>query len=284
MKLKFISMAVAVGMVFFLWPQAGICQNTAGVSEWVEKIDQGSVNWTAGYIEAAGIGAPPDKSTSNINTRPMAFRAAREDACRHLSEMTKGIWVDSTSTIKDFTVESDIISTQLEGLIKGSQVVDQQYMPDGTVQVSLRIPLYGNLSQIMIPEALKKRKLTKSSQPPSVPEKAVHTGLVVDARGIGACPAMLPRIYNEAGEEIYGAFNVERESLISQGMSGYTRDLTAAQKHQRVAGNPLTVKALKTGGPGKSDLVISNDDAGKIRASVGNESFMKKCRVMIVLD
>jgi len=44
-------------------------------------------------------------------------------------------------------VESDIINTQVEGLVKGAVVVDQQYMSDGTVEVKLRMPLYGELSK-----------------------------------------------------------------------------------------------------------------------------------------
>jgi hypothetical protein len=112
----------------------------------------------------------------------------------------------------------------------------------------------------------------------------VYTGLVIDARGIGARPAMSPRIYDEDGKEIYGSANVDREYAVQQGMSGYARDLTSAQSNQRVTANPVTVKALRTGGAGKSDLVVANADAAQIRASAENASFMKKCRVMIVLD
>ena len=295
MKLRFVFMAVLVGMVF-LWAQTGFCQNTVSLSEWVEKVGQGSVNWSAGYIEAVGIGAPPDRSIGKINARPMALRAAKVDAHRNLLEITKGVQVDSRTVVKDFTVESDVVNTQVEGLIKGAQVVDQQYMSDGTVEVRLRMPLYGNLSQIMIPLSIEKRKSVQPPEPaapaPAAPAPAVtasptsvaYTGLVVDARGIGARPAMSPRIYDEDGKEVYGSANVDREYAVQQGMSGYARDLTAAQSNQRVTANSLTVKALKTGGPGKSDLIISNADAAQIRASAENASFMKKCRVMIVLD
>jgi len=44
------------------------------------------------------------------------------------------------------------------------------------------------------------------------------------------------------------------------------------------------VKGVKTQGPGRSDVVISNADAAAIRSAADNLTFMKKCRVMIVLD
>jgi hypothetical protein len=296
MKSKFMSAVVITGFLL-LFAGVGICQDKISGSEWVEKIGQGSVNWSAGYIEAVGIGAPPDKSIGKINARPMALRAAKVDAYRNLLEITKGVRVDSTTTVKDFTVESDIINTQVDGLVKGAVVFDQQYMSDGTVEVKLRMPLYGNLAQIIVPAALEKRKdlappeapVVRPPPAPAAPAPAVappvtFTGMVVDARGIQARPAMSPRIFDEDGKEVYGSANVDREYAVAQGMSGYARDLTAAQSNERVTNNPVTIKALKTSGAGKADIIISNADAQQIKASAENASFMKKCRVMIVLD
>jgi hypothetical protein len=191
-------------------------------------------------------------------------------------------------------VESDVINTQVSGLVKGAVVVDQQYMSDGTVEVRLRMPLYGNLAQIIMPLAIANPPAppAPSVPVPTAPAPAVtapaapiaYTGMVVDARGIQARPAMSPRVFDEDGKEVYGSANVDREYAVQQGMSGYARDLTAAQSNQRVTANPVTVKALKTSGPGKSDLIISNADAQQIRASAENMTFMKKCRVMVVLD
>lgn len=292
MKLRFLSVAAIIGLLF-LFTGAGICQDKISASEWTEKIGQGAVNWSAGYIEAVGIGAPPDRSIGKANARPMALRAAKVDAYRNLLEITKGVRVDSTTTVKDFTVESDVINTQVDGLVKGGVIVDQQYMSDGTVEVKVRMPLYGNLAQIMIPASIEKRKDLRPPEPPAAPAPVAaapaappmaYTGLVVDARGIAARPAMSPRIFDEDGKEVYGSANVDREYAVQQGMSGYARDLTAAQSNQRVTNSPITVKAVKTSGAGKADLVISNADAQQIRASAENASFMKKCRVMIVLD
>jgi hypothetical protein len=285
------SITVIAG-ILLLFTGAGFCQEKISMNEWVEKVGQGSVNWSAGYIEAVGIGAPADKSIGKANARLMALRAAKVDALRNLLEITKGVQVDSATSVKDFTVESDVINTQVSGLVKGAVVVDQQYMSDGTVEVRLRMPLYGNLAQIIMPLAIAKPPAAPAPSEPVAPAPAVtasaapiaYTGMVVDARGIQARPAMSPRVFDEDGKEVYGSSNVDREYAVQQGMSGYARDLTAAQSNQRVTANPVTVKALRTNGPGKSDLIISNADAQQIRASAENMTFMKKCRVMVVLD
>src|SRR5664280_810202 len=286
---------VVIISILLLFTGIGICQDKASAADVLDKVGQGSVNWSAGYIEAVGIGAPPDKYIGKSNARPMAQRAAMVDAQRNLLEITKGVQVDSATSVKDFMVESDVINTKVEGLVKGAQVVKTDYMSDGTVEVTLRMPLYGGvLAQTIMPLAIAKPPAAPAPivAAPAEPAPVItapaapvaYTGMVVDARGIQARPAMSPRVFDEDGKEVYGSANVDREYAVQQGMSGYARDLTAAQSNQRVTANPVTIKALRTNGPGKSDLIISNADAQQIRASAENMTFMKKCRVMVVLD
>jgi len=301
MKSRLMSIAVITG-ILLLFTGAGFCQDKISMNEWVEKVNQGSINWSQGYIEAVGIGAVPDRSIGKSNARPMALRAAKVDALRNLLEITKGVQVDSATSVKDFMVESDIINTKVEGLVKGAQVVKTEYMSDGTAEVTLRMPLYGGvLAQTILPPAMAKPPAPPEPAPaapspvapapvvtapvaPAPAGPAAYTGMVVDARGIQARPAMSPRVFDEDGKEVYGSANVDREYAVQQGMSGYARDLTAAQSNQRVTANPVTVKALRSSGAGKSDLIISNVDAQQIRDSAENMTFMKKCRVMVVLD
>ena len=121
--------------------------------------------------------------------------------------------------------------------------------------------------------------------PAARPALLAYTGVVVDARGIQAQPAISPRIFDENGIEIYGFVNVDREYALKQGVSGYARDLAAAQQNQRVTAKPLIVKALKTSGAGKTDFIISNADAQQIRAAETSTEFIKQwCRMIIVLD
>jgi len=293
MKSRFTSVVIIISLLL-LFTVTGICQEKVSASDCADKFGQGSINWSAGYIEAVGTGAPPEKLAGKINARPTALRAAQADAVHNLLEITKGVQVDSVTSIKDFTVGSDVVDTQVRGLVKGAEVVDQQYLPEGKAEVRLRIPLYGNLAQTIMPLAMAKPPAAPSSTG-SVPAPAVkaflapsaplvQTGIVVDARGIQARPAMLPRIFDEDGKEVYGLASVDLEYAIKNGMSGYVRDLTAAQTNQRAGANPITVKAVRISGPGKSDIIIGNADARQVRTSAEKVSFLKQCKVMIVLD
>ncbi len=294
MKSRLLAAAAIVAAMILCLAGVAVGQDKVSASEWVEQIgNKGSVNWTDGYIEAVGIGAPPQRNIGTPQARPMALRAAQVDAYRNLLEVVNGVRVDSTTTIRDFTVESDIINTQVQGMVKGAKTMKQEYLSDGTVEVTVRMPMAGNFTAVIVPRILEKRQAAPQAPVPAAPQAPaaspasggeVFTGLVVDARGIQARPAMSPRIIDEKGQEVYGSMNVEREYAVQQGMSGYARDLTAAQSNARVTNSPVSVKGLKTEGAGRSDIVIANADAERIRASGDNQSFLKKCRVMIVLD
>lgn len=295
-------LAVAVcGLLLFA--VAGFAQQGSdgkvGMSDWkniidskvTDKIgDKGMVNYEDGYIEAVGTGAPPEQYYGKPQARPMALRAAQVDAYRNLLETVQGVQIDSKTTIKDFVVESDTINTAINGMVKGAQIVKKEYMSDGTVEVTVRMPLSG-VAKAILPQAIagdkkddmKDHKPVPFSKKPA-PKDEVYTGLVVDGRGLSARPAMSPKIFDENGAEVYGTLIVKKDYAVQQGICGYARDLAAAQGNVRVTNNPLTVKAVRAQGAGMSELIITNDDAAKIRSAKDNLTFLEKCRVMVVLD
>lgn len=309
MKAKWLAVISIIVSIFFLIAPAGFCGDQKSAAEWTQLVEQiganGTVNWTTGIIEAIGIGAPPEKFFGKPQARPMALRAAQLDAYRNILEVVKGVRVSSTTLVEDYVTKSDIIRTKVDGLVKGAQIVKKEYLSDGTVEITLRMSLSGGLMLVILPEVVEVEQVEKpvaatpEAQPavpepsatapapataPTAPAKIVYTGLVVDARGIQARPAMSPKIVDENGQEVYGSMQVDREFAVQQGMSGYARELTAAQSNSRVTNNPVTIKGLRTEGPGQSNIVISNADAQTLGAAVENLTFLKQCRVMIVLD
>lgn len=289
--------------VIFLCTGIGICQDNSGgntsATDWTQVIeskvtdkvgDKGLVNYEEGYIEAVGIGAPPEQYYGKPQARPMALRAAQVDAYRNLLETVKGVQIDSTTTVKDFVVESDVINASVSGLVKGAAVINKAYMSDGTVEVTVRMQLNG-LVKAVIPQAIADDRKTdiKEHKPVAfskkrAPADEAYTGLVLDARGFKGRPAISPKIYDENGAEVYGTLIVNRKYAIEQGICGYARDVSSAQNNTRVTNNPLTVKAISAEGASMTEFKISNDDAKQIRSAKNNLNFLQKCRVMIVLD
>ncbi len=257
------------------WAQSGDVIESVGVN--------GKINWTAGTIESTGSGVPPEKYFGKPQARVMAQRSAQLEAYRNLLEVVKVIRVDTALVVKDFMSISENVRTRVEELVKGAKVVRRDYLADGTVEVTVSLSLRGDFAEMVLP-IVSPGMQSSGAAPVTQPAPNALTGLIVDARNIQARAALFPKIVDENDQDVYGFTMVDRDYVIQQGMSGYLKDLSAAQTNPKVAPNPIVVKGIKTNGPGRVSIVISNDDAQKIRASADSVAVMKKAKVIIILN
>ena len=275
----------AIVTVFVLITGSAYAQLVGTVTDVIDPVgNTGKVDWTTGVITAVGIGAPPAQPANPAQARAMAERAAQVVAYRNMLEAVKGVRVDSTTTVENFIVTSDLIRTQVNGIIQGAMVMDKKYMSDGSVEVTVGMKMSGALADALLPKtALTPPAGSMGTAAPGTPGQ-LYTGLIVDARGLGLRPAMAPKILNEDGKEVYGSAWINRDYAVREGMVGYMKDPTTAQINPRVADKPLMVKAIKVSGDGRVDTVISNADAAMLQSASQNLSMLEKCRVIILVD
>jgi len=108
------------------------------------------------------------------------------------------------------------------------------------------------------------------------------TGLVIDGRGLGLKPALLPKIIDAQGQELYVAQVVTRTNAVEQGVAGYAKDVSAAANNFRVTDNPAVIKGIRSSGSGRSDIVVGQADAEILRQLSDQGDFLQYCRVIIV--
>jgi hypothetical protein len=249
----------------------------------IELKENGSINWSRGVVQAKGIGIPPTKLSGDSNARTEALTDAKLNASHETLKIIKELRINGTTVVGDYAIQEPAIMSKIENMVNNAKVVKKEYLTDGTVKIEMEVNLRGGFAQLILPkeikplDSIKLVTMNKSSTP-------VFTGLVVDAKGLGVKPVMVPKIIDENNQEVYGSAFVSREYAVQQGMSGYSRDLKESLKDKRVSDYPLVVKGLKTSGPGHSEIVISNADASKLRGISESLYFMKKCRVIIVID
>jgi hypothetical protein len=280
-----------VGLVLaaaaLLWAGTTSAQLAGRVGDVIEPLGtNGSVDWTAGLVTATGLGAPPPNAVNAAQARAMAKRAAYIVATRNLLEVVKGVRVDSATLVENFMVTSDVIKTEVSGFVKGAQIMQEKSNPDGSVEVMVGVRLSGDMANTLLPrETGGGMPLSPPATPvePS-PSGQAYTGLIVDARGLGVKPAMVPKIRNEEGREVYGSAFVGRQYAVEQGMVGYLKDVGAAQGNPRVTDRPFLIKAVRADGPNKTDLVIKNGDAQALHGMKEHLSFLEKARVIVVVD
>jgi hypothetical protein len=152
-------------------------------------------------------------------------------------------------------------------------------------------PSKPSLPPVAAPE--KKPEPPKQAEPP-VPAPATEggatvafkggtaTGIVVDGRGLGLRPALLPRIIDSQGQEIYVGQVVPRTNAVEQGVAGYAKDVNAAANNFRVTDNPAVLKGLRASGSARTDVIVSQADAQMLRQLSSKADFFQYCRVIIV--
>jgi hypothetical protein len=137
------------------------------------------------------------------------------------------------------------------------------------------------------PEPSKQPEPSKPATPtedqPTVAFKGgVATGLVIDGRGLGLRPALLPKILDMQGQEIYVGQVVTRTNAVEQGVAGYAKDVNAAANNFRVTDNPAVLRGMRASGVGRTDIVVGQADSQMLRQLSSKGDFLQYCRVIIV--
>lgn len=272
---------------------------TAAPAHLVEKSPSGSVNWTSGWVKATGIGVPP--SNAGPAGKALAQRAAFSVAVRNLLEVVKGVRIDAATLVDNYIVQNDVIKSQVSGFVKGAQIEKTNESPDGSVEVFVKAPLWGVNS--LYDPFLDQMGVQDQKLPPE-PASESYTGLVIDARGLGVKPACFPSVLDDKGEVVFGPKMVDRAIAQKDGMVHYMaaqkdadlsflfgegtyviRPVQAAPPAPPRSGRmPLKIKGGDKAGLLKANIIISSEDAKKIREDPALTVALKRSRVTVVTD
>jgi hypothetical protein len=269
----------SLAFAFSLAVQAG--EEPGQVTDGDLKLEHGQVNYTSRVITATGSGAPDlqdPRARQNVAVARLgAERVAKMDALRNILETLKGVQVTSELTVEKEMVTNEKMRTRIEGVARNFRVLNTKYYADGGVDVIVEMSLNGPLASTVVEPGGKGADLPGKGA-------SKNTGLVIDARGLKAVPALSPRIVDEAGKLIYSVEYLDKATLEAAGVVGYYKDIESAKASKRVATSPLVLKALKLAEGGKTDIVLSNADAEKLRDPESNLKFLAEGKVVIVVD
>lgn len=257
----------------------------AHADELVQKVGNGQIDWSKRTITATGSAAPNKKAPSVAAARIGAQRAARLDALRAILEVVKGLKVDAKKTGGDL-MTNGTIRGQVTGLASSFREVDTKYYSDGSVDVTVEMDLSDELTQALLGPGHKKaaKKQAAARAKLTTPGAKTYTGLVINAKKLGVTPSMAPRVVDESGREVFGVGLVTEVALSKGGIAGFARDVETAKADARVGGKPLIVKALNLAQGTRTDVVLANADAEKLRDAATDKSFLTEGRVIIVVD
>jgi len=270
----------------------------------VEKVGSAEIRWSEGTIRATGVGRPPGELENPADAAFLAERAAIVVARRNLLLTAKGVRVEGSRVVGDFMTSTGRFRMVVTGLVEGSRPIKTELLPDGSVRATVEMPLRGALVESLIQELIppgkqgvegpKRGWLHRAGQVMAhalqwfrislawaIGEK---TGLVIDATGSGAKPALFPRITDKEGKQVYGVGIFDPKHAAAKGAVGYAPGLEAAlSATDRIGYRPLVAKAaIPTGSSGGVDLKLVDSDKASLEAALKEPvETLKKCGVVI---
>jgi len=273
----------------------------------------GEVNWVKGYI--SGIGYGTSKPSGNrVIDKLKALRAAKVVAQRDLLELIKGIRVISQTTVENMMLREDLISTRVEGTIKGAEVVKQHVEWDGNTPlavVELRVYMTGSagsgqLSNTLINTLdLPRRYGATGNLPippipaepapkkPAAPAKISYdsskpvTGVVIALRGQYYEKVLLPVVKTVTKSKrtitVYSVKSVEPQIIRTYGVARYAGTLDDAKKISYLGENIMIVPADFVSND--NEIFIGTDAARTIKETIRfDNNYLEKAKVAIAIQ
>lgn len=253
------------------------------------------INWVKGSdsdIISEGIGRSGGRGMT------MARMAAVMDAQRNLLGIIKGVQIDSETLMEDLIISNDTVRREINGMLRGSQIIEEYELDEDEYYVRMRVPLYGStdsLASIIMPELVKNTtrvefpKVTDTELSEEEIQEIIdasYTGVIINASGLGMNPTFSPVIYDTEGRAIYGIQNLNYDAIISEGMVGYSDDVEVAAAGGRAGSNPLIIDAVGVRGGRNStnsvNAIISVRDADTILIANEGSGILNKCAVVFV--
>ncbi|WP_419779193.1 hypothetical protein [Maridesulfovibrio sp.] len=273
--------------------------NGNGFGGLIEKSNGSMVNWADGFISASSeIKLLPD-SIDPVRSKALAVRQGGVESRKALLDVVLGLSVDGKSKVSAL-LKDDLKSLNLlRGYVQNS--LFSTAMTNGTVSVTSSLNLRNGLSSIIIPPTIS----FQTGIPPTISgergeagvelqalesgengfaDSTAYSGIVIDGRGLPFTPVLLPLIYDGKGVGVYGTFAVSRESVVKRGLVAYMVDSKSENLRARVGNFPLTVKAVNSQGPSRSNFILSIDDAVKVRAVLKRRTVIENCAVVVLVD
>ena len=285
---------------------------------YVESMPDGRIDWEQGVVYGVGRGYPH----LNQGSRARALRAAQALALQSILKVAAGVRIDDRDTLESLGA-SGRVEIRLSALVR-YEAHETLWEKDGEkpyVRVTYRAPLKGveGLTRRLVtqlrtaPSVWKRLPMERKKLPSAAQDEAPW--LVVDARDLPgeACvqPALFPQIRTQDGKTLYDLGSVHEAALVERGMASYVmldrahdellasgptflarlRSLFAVRgawaqetKKRKKRGSFVITSATQAEGLKKTNLIISEEDAKRVRQEDASSELLKECRVIVIVS
>jgi hypothetical protein len=238
----------------------------------VETLPTGRIDWTAGLVYSTG--RVPAAGGEAVPATPV--EAARETARQQLHQTLVQLQLDAARTVGSVMQTTGETQQRLAILVAHAEVIETRYLPRGAVESTIQMPLFGQFTALLWPA------MTAQADTAGLAGETVHTGIIIDARGLAVHQALFPQVFDEEGRTLYAPTHVRAEMAQQRGYMVYATAFDSPQIEPRVGKNPLVLRARRVADGGRVNLIMHQADALQLQRFPALQTLLSQCRVVIV--
>jgi len=196
----------------------------------IQDIGGAKINWTKMRLEA--------KSSYASRTQSWGFREslASQDVAKKIGEFIYEVPVSQEHTVSSLQKISDIDNDFTSSLREWKTAESRYFHAQHEVEVVGYLPLQSYL----------RKSLMYFSKAKLVEKTAVHTGLIIDARGINFQPLVMPTVKKDDGSLVFSIEDFSPQSALDTLPVRYVRSPVDPLCAQVVGKTPAMVRAQKS--------------------------------------
>ena len=183
-------------------------------------------------------------------------------------------------------VSDRLIENRVESLVSSAfQQGEMEYLEENQIAVALAVKMSGLAEILVDAEGYLKENMTQPAYLKTrsvVPKSERVSGIVIDARNVYHIPAMVPKIFNEDYNLVYGPRHYTRSRSVNRGPIGYAHSLDDSNVMRRVGKTPIMIEVKSSSDD--INLMVSNTDAERIRNADKKFGLLSDCKVLVLLQ
>jgi hypothetical protein len=311
----FLGLLFTIGLIS-LPPQAGPAEAGPQFAPYVVESARGWIDWKNGLIYGTG------KATLKANggSKIRAQRAAQAIARANILKLAAGVQLDAEHQIGSYDGGrlEVVLTAVLHDRPHSSEYAEQAQEPYFEVTRVAAITGVDGLTASLLPhldDGVTRVMETKTAKPSGSTDDAQGPWLLLDARKLASgnhlTPALFPKIVSSSGDTVYQRTAVDLDALRERGMVEYVTsdirldeavvntshpsawlrtlfgiaDAVADEQPRRRRRREFIVsEATGLEGLTRTNLVVSDDDARRLREADNSNGILKKCRVVVVVS
>jgi hypothetical protein len=263
--------ALALIGLFALSAEGRAEPDTSSFAPVTTEVAGATIDWTGMVLTMTERAQPAPGARAELQ---VVEQQARVRLGPRLLEAAGRLRLDHDTTVRDLIDSGSSLGEHLGQESSSWHVAEARYHSSGLVEIQAELDLATWLRPVAYAGA--------ADGDPPTGERSSFSGILIDARGLGAEGALAPRVLSPDGEELFTIERVHEAVARKRTVVQYVSDPADPRAYQRAGETPLLLRAQRASDG--VDLVLTPDDAIRFQTVTRDARLLTEARLVLVLD